>query len=353
MSETITNKNESTMKALIYKGIKNVEVQERAIPVCGPNDVIVRNVRAGICGTDVSAYLYGGIYGGIFPESEAGHEFGHEMVGYVYEVGENVTCVEKGTRVFVNPVTRIHDPSAACMASAFSQYVLVQNAELEYNLYILPDSLSYDDAVLIEPFSVGTHGKNTPKARPEKNVVIYGAGTIGLCALSGLIAQGNKKVVLVDLDDNRLETVREMGGIGFNPKSGDIKNFLMEQFGEVKGVYRHPVVNVDVVIDCAGAPNIPEDFLNYSKPGAKLSCVGMHKKDVSISFAQIMSKQSIIMGSRGYTKDDILEVINNLANKNSNVTKIITHKFKLEDAAKAFETASNPSLALKVILDLE
>jgi len=341
------------MRAVIYKGIKSLEVQDRDIPVCGLNDVVVRNIRAGICGTDVSAYLYGGIYGGIFPESEEGHEFGHEMVGYVYEKGENVTCVEKGTRVFVNPATRTSDPSAACMANAFSQYVLVENAEVEYNLYILPDSLSYDDAVLIEPFSVGTHGKNTPQATPEDNVVIYGAGTIGLCALSGLIAQGNKKVVLVDLDDNRLKTVKEMGGIGFNPMTGDITNFLMEQFGEAKGVYRTPVVDVDVVIDCAGAPNVPGDFLNYAKPGARFACVGMHKKDVSISFAQIMSKEVKIMGSRGYTKDDFLEVIYNLTNKKSQVTKIVTHKFKQEDAVKAFETASDPNTAIKVIIDLE
>lgn len=73
------------MKVIIYKGIKNVEVQEREIPICGPNDVIVRNVCAGIWGTDVSAYLNGGIYGEIFPESELGYEFGHEMVDYVYE----------------------------------------------------------------------------------------------------------------------------------------------------------------------------------------------------------------------------------------------------------------------------
>ena len=158
----------------------------------------------------------------------------------------------------------------------------------------MPDSLSYDDAVLIEPFSVGTHGKNTPQAKPEDNVVIYGAGTIGLCALSGLIAQGNKKVVLVDLEDSRLETVKEMGGIGFNPKSGDIFRFLMEQFGEAKGQYRNPVIDVDVVIDCAGAPNVPDDFLNYAKPGAKLSCVGMHKKEVFTSFAQIMSKELVL-----------------------------------------------------------
>ena len=56
------------------------------MPVCGPDDVIVRNVRAGICGTDVTGYVYGGSSVGIFPNSE----FGHEMVGYVYETGKNV-----------------------------------------------------------------------------------------------------------------------------------------------------------------------------------------------------------------------------------------------------------------------
>ena len=341
------------MKALIYKGIKNVELQEREIPVCGPDDVIVRNVRAGICGTDVSAYLYGGLAGGIFPDSELGHEFGHEMVGYVYETGENVTCVEKGMRVFVNPNTRTPDPAAACMAAAFSQYVLVQNAKLDYNLYIIPDSLSYDDAVLIEPFSVGTHGKNTPQAKPEDNVVIYGAGTIGLCALSSLIAQGNKKVVVVDIDDKRLEKVREMGGIGFNPKAGDSREFFIEQFGEIKKQNGYLAINIDVYIDCAGAPNVPGDFLDYSKPKARLACVGLQKKEVPLNFMQVMSTESIIMGSRGYTNDDIFEVINNLAKQNSNVTKIITHKLKFDDASKAFEVASDPSRALKVVLDLE
>src|SRR6266496_1849056 len=330
---------------------KTVEVQERAMPVCGPDDVIVRNVRAGICGTDVTGYLYGGRSVGISPDSE----FGHEMVGYVYETGKNVTCVEKGTRVFVNPMTctRTSDPSASVRAGAFSQYILVQDAKIEYNLFLLPDSLSFDDAVLIEPFAVGTHGKNTPQAKPEDNVVIYGAGTIGLCALSGLIAQGNKKVIVLDIDDSRLETVRKLGGIGFNPKSGDTRTFLIEQFGEIKKQHGYSAIDIDVVVDCAGAPNVPGDFLNYAKQGARLSCVALQKKEVPINFIQVMSTECRIMGSRGYTTEDILEVIHNLTNRTSNVTQIITHTFPLDDAVQAFETASDPSLAIKVVLDLE
>jgi L-iditol 2-dehydrogenase len=341
------------MRALIYKGVQKVELQEIPMPVCGPDDVIVRNVRAGICGTDVSAYLLGGLYGGIFPESELGHEFGHEMVGFIHETGGNVAALEKGMRVFVNPLTRIPDPSQACMANAFSEYVLVQKAQIDHNIYILPDSLSFDDAVLIEPFSVGTHGKNTAQTKPEDKVIIYGAGTIGLCALSALIAQGNTKIVVVDIDDKRLETVKVLGGIGFNPKSGELYPFLKEHLGEITNIYRTPVIDVDVVIDCAGVPSIPVDFLNYSKPGAKLSCVGMHKKELMLDFSIIMSKHNIILGSRGYTMEDIREVIHNLAGKKSSVYKIITHIFRMEEGTEAFLTASDPSQAIKVILDLE
>ncbi len=99
MSDTKGNENKLSMKALIYKGIRDIELQKKELPVCGPDDVIVRNVRAGICGTDVTGYLYGGEKVLIYP----GREFGHEMVGYVYEKGKNVTGVDIGTRDLLSP----------------------------------------------------------------------------------------------------------------------------------------------------------------------------------------------------------------------------------------------------------
>jgi len=79
----------------------------------------------------------------------------------------------------------------------------------------------------------------------------------------------------------------------------------------------------------------------------------LQKKEVPINFMQVMGTECRIMGARGYTRDDILEVIHNLANKKSNVNQIITHTFPLDEGPKAFETAADPSLAIKVVLDLE
>ncbi|WP_368489701.1 zinc-binding dehydrogenase [Clostridium sp. BJN0013] len=358
------NEKKSTIKALIYHGIRNVKLEEKELPICGPDDVIVRNVRAGICGTDITGYLHGGEKVQINP----GREFGHEMVGYIYEKGENVKDVEVGTRVFVEPSKCTPNQYEADMAGAFSQYVRVQNAKIGYNLYILPDNLSYDDAVLIEPFSVATHGKNTAKAKPNENILIIGAGTIGLCALCSLAAQGNKKIVVLDIDDTRLKAVQKLGGIGFSSLKGPESTikFLENYFGILKNtnhrisyengkmtVTENSVINIDVVIDCAGIKGFVDEFMKHAKQHSRYTCIALHKQPVTISFHELMSTQCALMGSRGFSPNDIEEVISNLAEKKSKAPEIITHKFPLENAEKAFEIAADPTCAIKVVLDLE
>ena len=91
------------MKAAIYHGIENVTVEEMPMPACGDKDVIIKNVRGSICGTDIGAFYHGGEDAGIFP----GHTFGHEMSAVVYEVGKDADpALKKGMRVFPNPCLR-------------------------------------------------------------------------------------------------------------------------------------------------------------------------------------------------------------------------------------------------------
>ena len=350
------------MKALIYKDVKKIILCDKEIPRCGPNDIVVRNKRSGICGSDIAAYLHGTMSSGVFPD----REFGHEMVGVVHARGENVVNIQKGSRVFINPNLAVEHPWDSDMAGAFSQYICIPNARLNQNVFLLPDTLAFDDAVLIEPFSVGTHGKNRPGIKPENSVLIYGAGTIGLCVLNALMAQGNKKVAIIDLSDKRLDIAQNMGAFPCNPDKDDIRSILCRYFGEVPS--KTPAIRVngpeitlipatsldiDAVIDCAGAPNVAADFLNMAKSGAILSCVAVHKKDVPLNFRQIMSTEAVIMGSRAYTTTDIQEVITNLDKRTTKVTDIITHVFDLCDFEKAFETASNPNTAIKVVFNME
>ena len=144
------------MKAGIYNGIKNVTLAEIEKPKLEPGSIIVKNVRAGICGTDLHAYNIGGEEVGILPENQ----FGHEMVGIIDEVGENVKDFKTGTHVFINPCT-FDTPTAersilmCCdMAGAFSEYVVCKDPVKEYNVFELDDSLPWDIGALIEPLSV-------------------------------------------------------------------------------------------------------------------------------------------------------------------------------------------------------
>ena len=339
------------MQALIYHGPKNLSLEERPYPVFTDKDVVVKIARAGICGTDLPAYLYDGKYVAIFPECE----FGHEMVGTVCEVGKNVTGVSIGDRVFINPMyCKKEGAYKTDTAGAFSEYVCVENAAYDYNLYHLDDSVSFDEAVVAEPFSVGTGGKNAVHTKPEEHVVIYGAGTIGLCCLNALIGMGCKQPVVVDINDARLALAEEMGAVGFNPAKGDITEFLSKHFGTTRNVYGQAVGDVDVFVDCAGASSIPPEVLSICKNAARLSIVAVHKAPIEINFSAIMANNVEIKGSCGYNDADIREVLDNLNTHRTKISKIVTHHFPHCKAVEAFATAADPSTgAIKVVIDYE
>lgn len=339
------------MKAGIYYGIKDVRVEEVDTPHAGENDVVVKLVRSGICGTDMTAYLYDGTAVSIFPNNQ----FGHEMVGKIVEVGTSTTDFNVGDRVFVNPTTCKKEGMAMCdMAGAFSEYVCVENAQWDYNLFRLNDDVSFDEAVVIEPFSVGTHGKNVVNTKKEDHVVIYGAGPIGLCALSSLVGMGITNAVVIDFNDDRLSLVKEMGGTPLNPSKEDRNTFLTKHFGTAYSHIGIPVPNVDVVIDCAGAGSILQEYLSTAKKDSRFSVVAVAKGASEIYSALIMSGEATIRGACGYTIDDIKESINNINHHKTQVDKIVTHHFPLNQLAEAFDFASHPeNKSVKVVVDFE
>ena len=355
------------MRALIYHGIQDVRVETCPIPECGPDDVIVRTMRAAICGSDMTAYLHGGENMYILP----GHEFGHEMVGYVWKKGAQVTGVQEGDRVFVEPAQAVENPMEANMAGAFSQYMRVHHACEGKNLYLLPENLSYDDAVITEPLSVSTHAKNRAATKPEDKVLVCGSGPIGLGVAAALLAQGNKTVAVVDRDAHRLNYAEAMGAFPILSMDNDLEHLkdqlvpffgLMENmnhrvhFGEAGGdveITPNPVLDVDVVFDCVGIPSFADEFIRHAKQYARFCDIAVHRTETSIRFHEIMSTQCALMGSRGYEHEDIVEVIQNLVQGKIRAEQMVTHCFPLEQATEAFATAADSAKAVKVVLNME
>ncbi|BBH20226.1 threonine dehydrogenase [Paenibacillus baekrokdamisoli] len=337
------------MKAAIYYGKNDVRVEEKPIPTVGPKDVLVRNLRGGICGTDINIVKAGGGNIGI----SLGAEFGHEMVGEVVQVGADVSAdIKVGLRVGINPITAKRAGRRKSLeCSGFSQYVLIEDAALNYNLYEMDHNIPLETAVLMEPVSVGRHGAFRVNPQPTDKVVVLGAGPIGLSAAASLIAEGITNVCVVDIDDWRLQKATELGAVTVNSMKEDLVEGLTKHFGAVN-VYGHIVPDVDIFIDAAGAPVLFEKVMKIVKFQAKISIIAVYKNEVPVSLAQMMSKELQIQGASGYTHEDITKVIDHLANKKTNIANIVTQVYKLDDIQEAFTAAIEAKEAIKVIVDL-
>lgn len=368
---------QGTMKCGVYYGVKNVGIEERPIPQITSKDVLVKVLRAGICGSDTGAYNGGGLPYGIFP----GMPFGHEFVGKIVEKGEDVADdINIGDIVFVDPgKAKRAGMVMADMCGGFCEYVDVQNAKSGYNIYVLNPDINLDAAALIEPVSVGTRGATCKPIDENANVVVLGAGPIGLSAAAGLIARGIKNVTVVDVVDWRLKIAEEIGAKTINTKNFDLREKLIEYYGAekkadmnfaeldpkilatlqelaAKGMTNisQAVPDVDLYIDAAGSVSLFEQVFAMSKHGSKYSVVAVYHEKLSLSGSNFMSNEADVYGSSGYTHETILEVIDNIEHKRTAIEKIITKKFKYKDFVEAMAVAADKSSNnIKVILDFE
>lgn len=344
------------MKAGIFYGTGNVGVEEIEKPVPGPNDVVVRVLRGGICGSDIFAFRDNDRLTCVNQKGENGADgtFGHELCGIIDTLGENVTGIEVGDRVFVNPNTARRKGLADSLGGAFSEYMYVEDAKYGYNLQKWDDSVSNDHAALLEPMCVATHGKNQARVTSEDNVLILGGGAIGLCALAACLNAGCKNVVVVDLFENRLEAARKMGGKGFNSKTdGDMAEYLKKEFGIHTTFFGVPFPDIDAVIDCAGAAVLLDQVLHMAKDKMRVAIIAGYAAPYSMDLSFFGSMQVEMHGSRGFEQKDVEEAFANISSGKINIDPIITHHFKLDDIKDAFATANDPTRgAIKILIDV-
>lgn len=335
-------------KTGIYYGKQDVRVESREIPEIGPKDVLLRVIAGGICGTDINIIKNGSEMGIRF-----GKEFGHELFGEIAEVGAEVPeDVVVGLKVGVNPITAKRAGRRYSLeVGAFSQYIVIEDAAIHYNLYPFAKDVNPYEAVLMEPMSVGFHGAFSVKPKAGEKIVVLGAGPIGLSAVAGLIGEGVSEIIVVDIDDWRLEKARELGAKTVNTRTTTLKDGLSEIFGTVS-VYGQELPNIDAFIDAAGAPILFEQVMQLVKPNARYAVIAVYKEDVPISLAQVMSKEVQLVGASGYTHEDIMKVIDHINEKKTAISKIVTQVYTIDELQEAMDKAIDAKETIKVVVDL-
>lgn len=341
------------MRAAIYNGVKNITLEEVEKPVLETGAIIIKNVRAGICGTDLHAYNIEGEGVGILE----GNQFGHEMAGIIDEVSAELTEFEVGTHVFINPCTfEIPTPERnilmCCdMAGAFSEYITCKEPVKEYNVFELDKSLPWDIAALIEPLSVAMNGVLITNPKKGEKAIVYGAGIIGLCTLACLKYLGVDDVIVVDTVPMRLEKVKQLGGVACNAKEINVNDFAKKLWGTSIGNAGEENNNADITVDCAGYPGALENIIKCAKVGSRISIVSLGTSEEKVVESTLAFKAVTICGSFAYTPQVNRKVIDMITECPKNFEPIVTATFGLSDIVKAFDEACNSSKNVKVLID--
>lgn len=339
---------EGSMKQLTFVTKGEVRLDEVPIPEVPDNGVLIKIAYCGICGSDIHAYTKGGLCGGIAD----GSKFGHEFSGIIVEVGKDIKDYKVGDRVWADPNACVVDPRFVCMGGGFSEYAVWRDDVPGANLYILPDDVSLRAASLIEPFGVGVHTKNRAEVKPGDKVIMFGAGPIGLMGWAAMKHQGVDDVIVAERMPSRLEFAKKLGVHVFDNTETDVFDYAAEQFG-VANIYTYERTDADVVLDYVGAGFMINEYLEKGRCNSRFCTLGLDKTPLTIDPGEFMSKQLQVRGSRSYTADDIVEVIEVLQDKNIDIASIITGEFPLEEATQAFESACDRENGLKTIIRID
>jgi L-iditol 2-dehydrogenase len=342
-----------TMKAAIMHYTREIRIEELPVPVIGPDEVLIKVMAVGICGSDLHYYTHGRIGNYVVEKPII---LGHECAGQIVALGAGVTRLQVGDRVAVEPgVTCGHCgackegrynlcPDVQFLATppydgAFVQYIKMR----QDFVFTIPDELSYEEATLIEPFSVGIHAATRTNLKPGSTIAIMGMGPVGLTAVAAAKAYGAATIIVTDLEPLRLEAAKEMGAThAINIREHD-------PVIEIKKITKG--TGVDVAWETAGNPRALQSALGSLRRGGKLAVVGLPPQDETpLNIPFIADNEIDIYGIFRYA-NTYPKGIQLLASGIINVKKLITDKFTLEQTQEAMEWALNhKSECLKVVV---
>jgi L-iditol 2-dehydrogenase len=304
----------STVKALVLKVYGRLEMEERPEPAVGPGDVLVRVMACGICGSDVHGM------DGSTGRRRPPIVMGHEAAGVVERVGAAVATVREGDRVTMD--STIYNPDSffsrrgfvnlcddrrvlgvSCedyrQDGAFAELVSVP----AHIVYQLPAGMTFEQAAMVEPVSVAVHARRLTPIAPDDTVVVFGAGLIGLMLVQVLKAASVRRILAVDLEDDRLAIAKELGAAHLiNSRAGDAAP-AVRALTEGRGA--------DVAFEAVGIEPTVRDAIAAVRKGGNVTLVGNLFPDVSIPLQSVVSRQIRLQGSCGSSGEypECLELI--------------------------------------------
>jgi alcohol dehydrogenase len=344
------------MKALVYLGPGNKALEERARPgLVAPTDAIVKIAKTTICGSDLH------ILKGDVPSCHPGRILGHEGIGVVEIVGPSVTTFKPGDRVLISCISTC-GKCAYCRRLMYSHctsggWILgneIDGTQAEWvripyadcSLYRIPEGADEEAMVMLSDIlpTAFECGVVNGKVQPGSTVAIVGAGPIGLAALLTSQFYSPAQIIVIDLDDNRLEVAKRLGATAVVKSADGKARDAVMKLTEDRGV--------DTVIEAVGIPATFELCQELVAPGGTIANIGVHGTKVDLHLESLWDR-NITITTRLVDTISTPMLINVLLSNKLDPKLLITHRFKFDQIVDAYDTFAHAAKtkALKVLIE--
>ena len=334
------------MRAVVYEGSEDIRLEDVPEPVLeDPEDAIVRVTTTSICGSDLH------IVHGLLPKMEPGRIIGHEFAGVISEVGSAVTRFKPGDRVLgpaavwcgrcracrkgivsacERGATFGHGPLLGDLPGAQADYVRVPFSDITLQSVTAPDDrIIFAGDILPTAYSavvgLGPGGRGV---RPGDNVVVFGLGPVGLCAVASARLFGPATIIAVDNLANRLATARALGAdVTVDVATEDVRKVVRELTDGW---------GADYVVEAVGKEESLRNAVSVAAAGGVVSVVGAFQQPTTMNAPRMMAKNLTVamgMGNLGRMR----ELVGVIETGRLDLTPLVTHRMSLDDAVRAYE----------------
>jgi len=334
------------MKVGVYYSNSDIRVEDRPIPQIGDDDILLKVMASGICGSDLMEF---------HRIKKAPFVPGHELAGIIEKTGKNVTEYKTGERIFVTH----HVPCDSCREcqrgyktqcedfkkinnfspGGFAPFIKVSGRSLETGTIRLPVEMSYEQASFIEPLGTVVEISETLEG---DTVLVFGAGVAGLLNIQLAKACGAGKLIAVDINEERLKAAKQFGA-AFVVNAKDYTPDFLKQVNDGK--------LADRVIICTGASSATELAFDSYEQGGKIIffATPQEHKETKIQWYRHWRNGLTIQVTYGATPRSNYTAFSLIKNKVVNVDDMITHRLPLARIAKGFELATK-GRGLKILI---
>jgi L-iditol 2-dehydrogenase len=336
--------------AVVYYNNHDIRIQEMPIPQIGEDEVLLKVMACGICGSDVTEW---------YRVPKAPKVLGHEATGVVAEAGKNVTQCRVGDRVFVShhvPCNKcrycLRGHHTACETlhttnyypGGFAQYVRVPRINVEQGVYKLPDDMSFEEGAFIEPLACVIRGQRLASLQKEDTLLIIGGGISGILHAQLAKAKGVRNIIVAGVNQYRLRLVEKFGAFSTIDARLDVPQ-------ELKKINEGRLA--DQVVVCKGAASAALTALECVDKGGTILFFAVPDPTVRIPvpMTEFWRNEITLKTSYGAAPQDLEESLTVLSQKKLNVVEMITHRFGIQQAAEGFRLMAEAGQSLKVILE--